>query len=153
MAALSTLELRRIHAAGSAFDTELRLDVPSDVALVGPAVDLISAQCHTGVLSLRRVRFNLRTALAEALTNAILYGNGADRAKQVRVRVELGRQAVRIHVEDDGVGFDAATVPDPTAPDRLLCDDGRGLFVMRHLVDHVAFNARGNAVCLTLMAG
>jgi serine/threonine-protein kinase RsbW len=153
VSAFTALELRRIGAAGTAFHTELRLDVPSDVAFVGPAVELISAQCHTGVLSRRRVRFNLRTALAEALTNAILYGNGADPAKWVRVRVELGRQAVRIHVEDDGRGFDAAAVPDPTAPERLLCEDGRGLFVMRHLVDHVAFNARGNAVCLTLMAG
>jgi serine/threonine-protein kinase RsbW len=71
----------------------------------------------------------------------------------VRVRVELGLRVVHIHVEDDGDGFDAATVPDPTMPDRLLFEDGRGLFVIRHLVDEVRFNARGNAVCLTLKAG
>ena len=133
--------------------TELRLALPSDVALVGPAVELISAHCRTGVLSPRRVRFNLRTVLAEALTNAIVYGNRADPTKQVRVRVELGRRVVHIHVEDDGDGFDAGAVPDPTTPDRLLCEDGRGLFVIRHLVDQVTFNARGNAVCLTLKAG
>lgn len=132
---------------------ELRLALPSDVDLVGPAVELISSHCCTGVLSLRRVRFNLRTALAEALTNAIVYGNRADPAKQVRVRVELGARVVRIHVEDDGDGFDAAAIPDPTTPDRLLFEDGRGLFVIRHLVDQVTFNERGNAVCLTLKAG
>jgi len=133
--------------------TELRLELPSDVALVGPAVELISTHCCTGVLSPRRVLFNLRTALAEAITNAIVYGNRADPAKQVRVRVELGLRVVHIHVEDDGDGFDAATVPNPTTPDRLLFEDGRGLFVIRHLVDEVTFNARGNAVCLTLKAG
>ena len=132
---------------------ELRLDLPSDVDLVGPAVELIATHCCTGVLSQRRVLFNLRTALAEALTNAIVYGNGADPAKHVRVRVELGLRVVHIHVEDDGDGFDAAVVPDPTTPDRLLFEDGRGLFVIRHLVDEVTFNARGNAVCLTLKAG
>ncbi|HXV90011.1 MAG TPA: ATP-binding protein, partial [Gemmatimonadales bacterium] len=87
------------------------------------------------------------------LTNAIVYGNHADPAKRVRVRVELGLRVVHIHVEDDGDGFDSATVPDPTTPDRLLFEDGRGLFVIRHLVDDVSFNARGNAVCLTLKAG
>ena len=133
--------------------TELGLELPSDVQLVGPAVELIAAHCATGVLSARRLRFNLRTALAEALTNAIVYGNGADPAKRVRVKVELGSRSVLIHVEDDGTGFDAASVPDPTTPDRLLCEDGRGLFVIRHLVDQVTFNARGNAVCLTLKAG
>jgi serine/threonine-protein kinase RsbW len=133
--------------------TELRLDLPSDVQLVGPAVELIAAHCRDSVLSARRVSFNLRTVLAEALTNAIVYGNRADPAKRVRVRVELWARVVRIHVEDDGDGFDAAAVPDPTTPDRLLCEDGRGLFVIRHLVDQVTFNARGNAVCLTLKAG
>lgn len=132
---------------------ELGLDLPSDIDLVGPAVELIAAHCRTGVLSPRRVSFNLRTVLAEALTNAIVYGNRADPAKRVRVRVELGKRVVRIHVEDDGDGFDARAVPDPTTPDRLLCEDGRGLWVIRHLVDRVTFNARGNAVCLTLKAG
>lgn len=147
------LDIRRPAVAAGVFHTELRLDVPSDVAVVGEAVELISDACLTGVLSRRRVRFNLRTALAEALTNAILYGNGQDPDKHVRIRVELGRQAIQIHVEDDGHGFDAAAVPDPTTPERVSLEDGRGLFVMRHLVDQVTFNDRGNGVCLTLMAG
>lgn len=149
----SALAVRRVAVAAGPYHTILRLDVPSDVTYVGTAVELISDACHTGALSRRRVRFNLRTALAEALTNAMLYGNGADAAKRVRVRVELGSDVVRIHVADDGAGFDDATVPDPTTPDRLEREDGRGLFVMRHLVDQVTFNARGNAVCLTLRSG
>ena len=120
------LEVRRLPFPGGTGHTELRLDVPSDVAFVGEAVELISAHCQTGVLSPRRIRFNLRTALAEALTNAIVYGNRADPAKRVRVRVELGRDVVRIHVEDDGAGFDADAVPDPTTPDHLEREDGRG---------------------------
>ena len=54
---------------------------------------------------------------------------------------------------DEGDGFDPRGVPDPTLPDRLELEDGRGLFVLRSLVDHVAFNERGNSVCLTLRAG
>jgi serine/threonine-protein kinase RsbW len=87
------------------------------------------------------------------LGNAIRYGTGEDPRRSVRVRVELGRGVVRIHVMDDGRGFDTTRLPDPTHPDNLEREYGRGLFVIRHLVDDVAFNEKGNGICLTLRAG
>ena len=143
------LEVRR--PAGE-FDVVMTLDVPSALEYVGPAVELIAGHAPAS-LSARRVRFNLRTALAEALANAIAYGNRHDTSRVVRVRVEADRHGVRIHVRDDGAGFDPAAVPDPTLPQNLEREVGRGLFVLRHLVDHVAFNATGNEICLTLRAG
>ena len=143
------LEVRR--PAGE-FDVVMTLDVPSALEYVGPAVELIARHAPAS-LSARRVRFNLRTALAEALANAIAYGNRHDTSRLVRVRVEADRHGVRIHVRDDGAGFDPAAVPDPTLPQNLEREVGRGLFVLRHLVDHVAFNATGNEICLTLRAG
>jgi len=138
---------------GGESDFELSLTVPSALEYVGPAVELIAERFRTGILSPRRVRFNLRTALAEALANAIAYGNRHDPGRRVRVWVEAGRDAVRIHVTDDGDGFDPAAVPNPTLPAYLEREDGRGLFVLRSLVDHVDFNETGNSVCLTLRAG
>ncbi len=144
------LAVRR-RATGS--KTELSLDVPSDLEYVGQAVQLIADALPGGLLSARRIRFNFRTAFAEALANAIAYGNRHDRARLVRVRVEVSRDAVRLHVTDEGSGFDPADVPDPTRPDRLQREDGRGLFVLKSLVDQVVFNEKGNSVCLTLRAG
>ena len=141
----------RHRATGS--ETELSLDVPSDLAYVGQAVELITAALPGGLLSARRIRFNFRTAFAEALANAISYGNRHDRARLVRVRVEVSHDAVHLHVTDEGSGFNPADVPDPTSPDRLEREDGRGLFVLRSLVDQVVFNEKGNSVCLTLRAG
>ena len=132
---------------------ELWLDVPSALEYVGPAVDLIAQACPPGPLSPRRVAFNLRTALAEALTNSIAYCNRHDRKRMVRVRIEVTPEAVRIHVADDGAGFDPSAIPDPTLPENIERENGRGLFVLRHLVDHVTINDKGNAVCLTLLAG
>ena len=143
----------RPRGAGGEVEFELLLDVPSDLNYVGPAVDLIAERCRHGALSPRRVEFNLRTALAEALANTIAYGNRQDPSRVVRVRVEASRAWLRIHVTDDGAGFDPAVVPDPTVPGRLEREDGRGLFVLRSLVDHVTFNEKGNSVCLTLRAG
>jgi hypothetical protein len=88
---------------------ELGLDLPSDIDLVGPAVELIAAHCRTGVLSPRRVSFNLRTVLAEALTNAIVYGNRADPA--AGACAWLGKRVVHPR-EDDGDGFDATAISD-----------------------------------------
>ena len=131
----------------------MSLDVPSDLGMVGDAVELVATHLPPGTLSPRRISFNFRTALAEALGNAIRYGNGEDPDRMVRVYVELERDFVRIHVDDDGHGFDPSRLPDPTHPDNLEREYGRGLFVIRHLVDDVAFNEKGNGICLTLRAG
>jgi anti-sigma regulatory factor (Ser/Thr protein kinase) len=131
----------------------MKLDVPSDLGMVGDAVELVASHLPPGTLSPRRISFNLRTALAEALGNAIRYGTGEDPDRVVRVLVEFCRDFVRIHVVDDGRGFDPRTAPDPTHPDNLEREFGRGLFVIRHLVDDVAFNEKGNGICLTLRAG
>jgi anti-sigma regulatory factor (Ser/Thr protein kinase) len=131
----------------------MRLDVPSDLGMVGDAVELVASHVPPGTLSPRRIRFNLRTALAEALGNAIRYGTGENPERVVRVRVDLGRDFVRIYVIDDGGGFDTSRVPDPTLPHHVEREYGRGLFVIRHLVDDVAFNEKGNGICLTLRAG
>jgi anti-sigma regulatory factor (Ser/Thr protein kinase) len=131
----------------------MKLDVPSDLGMVGDAVELVASHLPPGTLSPRRISFNLRTALAEALGNAIRYGTGEDPERVVRVQVELERDAVRIYVVDDGHGFDPTRLPDPTHPDNLDREYGRGLFVIRHLVDDVAFNEKGNGICLTLRAG
>jgi len=131
----------------------MKLDVPSDLGIVGDAVELVASHVPPGTLSPRRISFNLRTALAEALGNAIRYGTGEDPDRVVRVRVELGEDVVRIYVVDDGNGYDPSRLPDPTHADNLEREFGRGLFVIRHLVDDVAFNEKGNGICLTLRAG
>jgi anti-sigma regulatory factor (Ser/Thr protein kinase) len=131
----------------------MKLDVPSDLGMVGDAVELVASHLPPGTLSPRRISFNLRTALAEALGNAIRYGTGEDPHRTVRIRVELEHDFVRIYVVDDGLGFDTSRMHDPTHPDNLEREYGRGLFVIRHLVDDVAFNEKGNGICLTLRAG
>jgi len=131
----------------------MRLDVPSDLGMVGDAVELVATHLPAGTLSPRRISFNFRTALAEALGNAIRYGNGQDPDRMVRVFVELRRDFVRIHIDDDGQGYDPSRLPDPTHPDNIEREFVRGLFVIRHLVDDVAFNEKGNGICLTLRAG
>ena len=74
-------------------------------------------------------------AVRESMVNAVTHGNAYNRNKSVRfqVRVESGRLTVKI--KDEGEGFDPEDTPDPTAPENLLKSSGRGLLLMRALVD------------------
>ena len=126
------------------------LEVPNDVRAIERAVELVVGRCQTCESHARRFRLNFRVALAEALSNAMLYGNGSDPAKRVRVEVSVSNVLVSAQVTDQGIGFDPASVADPTIPENLTRTGGRGLFLMRQLLDEVRYNDRGNSVTLVL---
>jgi serine/threonine-protein kinase RsbW len=98
-------------------------------------------------------RDNLAVALAEALSNAAVHGNRLRSSARVRVAVAVTpRRCAVIDVADSGDGFDLAAVSDPTDETRLLVPGGRGVFLMRRLVDEIEYNAAGNRVRLTVRA-
>jgi serine/threonine-protein kinase RsbW len=98
----------------------------------------------------RRSRFNFRVAVAEALANAIVAGNREDKSKWVEVQAELRGDQIRVEVTDQGPGFDPSLIASPIEPEELDSTNGRGLFLIRHLVDDVRFNPQGNSICMTL---
>jgi serine/threonine-protein kinase RsbW len=96
-------------------------------------------------------RDDLAVALAEALANAVLHGNRARARATVRVAVDVEpRRGASITVTDSGTGFAHEAVPDPREGKALLRPRGRGLFLMRRLMDAVEHNRKGNQVRLTL---
>jgi serine/threonine-protein kinase RsbW len=76
-------------------------------------------------------------AVRETMVNAVEHGNGFDRRKSVFFRVHVDPSALTVVIRDQGKGFDPALVPDPTEPENLLKASGRGLLLMRSLVDEV----------------
>jgi serine/threonine-protein kinase RsbW len=140
---------RRVPAANGAL-VQLALRVPSDVALIEEVVDLLLRHCTCASWLCRRSRFNVRVALAEALANAIVAGNQENPAKSVHVAAELGSDHVRLEVTDEGGGFDPRLIREPLDPEDLDRPNGRGLFLIRQLVDDVSFNEQGNSICMTL---
>jgi anti-sigma regulatory factor (Ser/Thr protein kinase) len=96
-------------------------------------------------------RDNLAVAVAEALSNAAVHGNRLHPRHSVRVIVEVTpKECVVVEVADLGPGFDSSQVGDPTHPARVLMPGGRGIFLMRQLVDRVEYNEAGNRVRLTV---
>ncbi len=141
---------RRPAAGGEGPDVVVSVSVPSDVGCIEEAVALVARHCFAGVAVEERMRFRLQVALSEALANAILRGNHEDADKRASVRVELAPDAIRVHVTDEGAGFDPHAVPEPLGPDGIQGAGGRGLFLIRKLADAVEFNDRGNSICMTL---
>jgi serine/threonine-protein kinase RsbW len=136
------------EAEGAATLVTLRL--PSDIACVEEAVELVVRHCLAGHAATQKTRFRLQVCLSEALANAILRGNQEDQEKWVDVRAELFTDLIRVFVTDEGPGFDPAAVPEPLRPEQIDELGGRGLFLIRKLVDSVQFNPQGNSICMTL---
>ena len=130
--------------------TELVLELPNDVRSISHAVDYVMQRCSACCEHARKLDLNFRVGLTEALSNAMLYGNAGDSAKRVRVEILVAGSEITARVTDEGAGFDPDQVPDPTTPQNVVKSGGRGIFLMRALLDEVTFNDQGNSVTLVL---
>ncbi len=94
----------------------------------------------------------LLLAVTEATTNAIIHANKCDVNKLVSVDVEVDKTKIIIKITDEGEGFDPSIVPDPTQPENLLKDSGRGVYLMRVYMDELKYNITptGTETILTL---
>ena len=91
---------------------------------------------------------NVLIAVTEAVNNAIQHGNKENENLSINVSVSDNQEKICFAVKDEGTGFDFDNLPDPTAPENLLKENGRGIFLMRNLADKVEFTGGGNEVCL-----
>jgi serine/threonine-protein kinase RsbW len=90
---------------------------------------------------------NVMVAVTEAVNNSIRHGNRGDLSKVVRIRcAALNPYRILMAVEDEGSGFDPEGLPDPTAPENVLRESGRGVFLMRQLSDEIHFQDSGRRV-------
>jgi serine/threonine-protein kinase RsbW len=120
-------------------------------------VDLVRHPCAELSYNSHQLSLNVPVALSEAISNAILRANHEDPEKRVRVRADIDTLRLVVDVEDEGAPFDLdGNIRDATDPENIEREDGRGLFLMRALMDRVErFDGvqgatGGNVVRLTL---
>jgi serine/threonine-protein kinase RsbW len=128
------------------------LDIPNDVRFIERVVAQVQKECLRLGFTPRQVMLNVSVALSEALSNAILRGNSDDPSKTVRVRAAIDPQRLVLEVHDDGRGFDLEACTIEVGPDSIDREDGRGLFLMKKLMDRVERipEEPGNTVRMTL---
>lgn len=82
----------------------------------------------------------LLLSVTEATTNAIIHGNKSNRDKVVTVDAYVEGHYLVVIVKDQGEGFDPVEIPDPTHPENLLKDSGRGIYLMKVYMDEINYN-------------
>src|SRR5687767_7673559 len=122
-------------------DSDVRLAIGSRLELLAVVHALIEGLSRELKLD-EETTMALQIAVIEAGTNAIQHGNVFAESKAVTFEFRVGRGGIEIQVDDFGAGFDPGRVADPTDPSALLSPHGRGLFLMRSLMDEVSFDTR-----------
>lgn len=90
--------------------------------------------------------FRCLLSVKEAVTNSIVHGNKSDIRKEICIKAYRCNKFLYIKVMDEGEGFDFTTVQDPTRPEFLTMEGGRGLFFMKNMCDAITFREKGNIV-------
>jgi len=105
------------------------------------------------LLNLDEIQFNkLLVAATEAVNNGIIHGNNRNPKKKVTLTCEYLNDTLIVTVEDEGAGINPAALPDPLSEENLLRENGRGIFLMRSLMDEVGFarTSHGAAVIMKM---
>ncbi len=93
---------------------------------------------------------DISIAVTEAVNNAIKHGNKEDSTKSIEIVFKIETEKIKIRIKDEGEGFQLEEVKDPRINENLLKDDGRGILIMRTLMDEVEVlsEAEGNVLQL-----
>ena len=82
---------------------------------------------------------HLNVVLTEAMANAIKHANAADPDKDVLIRIFVSDTELLIDVYDSGQGFDLNSLPSPAFDTDSLIEKGRGIFIIKSLMDTVVY--------------
>jgi len=122
--------------------------VHTRVAAISPFVD----QLMRFILKFRSAdgtEADIEMALHEALANAVIHGNGENSCKRIYVECRCYMDGeVSITVQDEGRGFDSSAVLDPALLENLLFTHGRGIYLIKTLMDEVSFEEGGAVVMM-----
>ncbi len=124
-----------------------QLIIPSNLDEVGRVESLVDKVCvDLGVNE--EFYGNVLIAVTEAVNNAIQHGNAGVSGAEVIVNVGNADNEFVFNIKDMGRGFDYDNLPDPTAPENILKENGRGIFLMKNLSDLVEFEDQGKSVLI-----
>jgi len=122
-----------------------KLSVPSDLSSLSIVESLIDRVC--GSLGVHEDAYgNILIAVTEAVNNAVIHGNQFNVKKDIDVEVLDIDDRLCFTVKDKGNGFDFENLPDPTAPENIEKENGRGIFLIKNLADDLVFDQGGRVV-------
>ena len=124
------------HKASKLKSYDDELVIPSDFANLSKVEKFITTICKKAKLNDDQCD-NLAIAITELVNNAIIHANNQNPSKTVTIRVKYQPEKVMISVIDQGEGFEPDKIANPTDPQNLWKQNGRGIFLVRNLIDQV----------------
>jgi serine/threonine-protein kinase RsbW len=124
-----------------------RISIPSDFSylrdvenfILGILEDVHASDFISGYINL---------CVSESVNNAIYHGNKQDLNKHVTIFAEYKDDYLLVEIADEGTGFNYEDLPDPTLAENLRKEGGRGLFIIKNLVDQISFKNNGSIIQL-----
>ena len=95
------------------------------------------------------IHFDVRLCVEEAVRNSIEHGHSLDKNLPIVLTYTVDKDKIKIEIEDQGKGFDVKKVPNPGEDENIFKGSGRGVFLIRKLMDNVVYNKKGNKVKMT----
>lgn len=93
---------------------------------------------------------NFAIAVTEAIGNSIVHGNKENPQKKVILKISIKTNKIEVSVQDEGNGFDPDTISDPLHPENIMKESGRGLFILKSLMDSVKYSHGGTMIHFTM---
>jgi serine/threonine-protein kinase RsbW len=124
-------------------------EVPSDPDILPELEEYMIGIAREAKLDDSKIN-NLALSFSEAISNSMKHGNRFDKSKFVTITIIFDETKLRITLKDEGTGFDLDSVPDPTKPENILKDSGRGIHIMKNFLDSISYNFTPTGTEVTL---
>lgn len=123
-------------------DIDIDITVPSHtryLRIISTVGEKVAQELDCPEMIRESLSSQLAIVLTEGMVNAIKHGNSADSNKEIHLRINVSNKNMVVKIYDNGVGFDLEAVPAPCFNSNGLEDKGRGIFILRSLMDSVKY--------------
>jgi len=114
-------------------------------------IEKLAAEAATVAGLSQEEQDSLAIAVTELANNAVIHGNKRDPGKKVFVNIDVVDAEVRLTIRDQGKGFNPDTLSNPLDPENLLRESGRGVFIVRALMDEVFYDFSQGGAQVTIV--
>ncbi|MCB2203590.1 ATP-binding protein [bacterium] len=103
-------------------------------------VEAFILEIHDAMTLEESVLDRIMISITEVVNNGIIHGNKSDPEKKVHISCSCYEDRVDFVIRDEGTGFHPEDIPDPLAETNLLKEGGRGVLIVRSMMDSVEFH-------------
>lgn len=130
---------------------EINLSIPSSLNHLKYVIAKVQeAAADAGLDEVHR-NISIPLLISESVTNAIKHGNNFDKSKKVHLRIRYDYERFIIYVKDEGEGFPFDDIANPTHPENIYEEHGRGIFLISSITDEYCYNKKGNEIKMVLL--